>query len=150
MTGPVFYHVDMGRYFSSNRGAPGLLSPTQLLPTLARANSAAAAAASHGDAARPPLSLGVFGLRLARVLTWWECRVVQSGRKKTREPKEENVTLGPTVREGECLHCGIGLPVVYDQSGASALCIASAESILATLCHIKLEAFYILEVNMPI
>ncbi|OAY63957.1 40S ribosomal protein S14 [Ananas comosus] len=24
-----------------------------------------------------------------------------SGRKKTREPKEENVTLGPTVREGE-------------------------------------------------
>lgn len=26
---------------------------------------------------------------------------VQSGRKKTREPKEENVTLGPTVREGE-------------------------------------------------
>ncbi|KAG6531737.1 hypothetical protein ZIOFF_005557 [Zingiber officinale] len=26
---------------------------------------------------------------------------VYSGRKKTREPKEENVTLGPTVREGE-------------------------------------------------
>jgi hypothetical protein len=26
---------------------------------------------------------------------------VQSGRKKTREPKEENVTLGPAVREGE-------------------------------------------------
>ncbi|RWW58619.1 hypothetical protein BHE74_00034515 [Ensete ventricosum] len=25
----------------------------------------------------------------------------QSGRKKTREPKEENVTLGPAVREGE-------------------------------------------------
>ncbi|KAG6514509.1 hypothetical protein ZIOFF_024871 [Zingiber officinale] len=24
-----------------------------------------------------------------------------SGRKKSREPKEENVTLGPTVREGE-------------------------------------------------
>nr|ACR37545.1 unknown [Zea mays] len=24
-----------------------------------------------------------------------------SGRKKTREPKEENVTLGPAVREGE-------------------------------------------------
>ncbi|KAL5213616.1 hypothetical protein ABZP36_002768 [Zizania latifolia] len=24
-----------------------------------------------------------------------------SGRKKTREPKDENVTLGPTVREGE-------------------------------------------------
>uniref|UniRef100_A0A0D9W4P5 30S ribosomal protein S11, chloroplastic n=1 Tax=Leersia perrieri TaxID=77586 RepID=A0A0D9W4P5_9ORYZ len=24
-----------------------------------------------------------------------------SGRKKTREPKEDNVTLGPTVREGE-------------------------------------------------
>jgi hypothetical protein len=27
--------------------------------------------------------------------------VLQSGRRKTREPKEENVTLGPTVREGE-------------------------------------------------
>ena len=26
---------------------------------------------------------------------------LQSGRKKTREPKEENVTLGPAVREGE-------------------------------------------------
>jgi ribosomal protein S11 len=26
---------------------------------------------------------------------------VQSRRRKTREPKEENVTLGPTVREGE-------------------------------------------------
>ena len=26
---------------------------------------------------------------------------MQSGRKKTREPKEENVTLGPAVREGE-------------------------------------------------
>jgi ribosomal protein S11 len=26
---------------------------------------------------------------------------VQSGRKKTREPKEENVTFGPAVREGE-------------------------------------------------
>ncbi|KAG6487520.1 hypothetical protein ZIOFF_056108 [Zingiber officinale] len=26
---------------------------------------------------------------------------LQSGRKKTREPKEENVMLGPTVREGE-------------------------------------------------
>lgn len=26
---------------------------------------------------------------------------VQSGRRKTREPKEENVTLGPAVREGE-------------------------------------------------
>jgi ribosomal protein S11 len=26
---------------------------------------------------------------------------VQSGRRKIREPKEENVTLGPTVREGE-------------------------------------------------
>ncbi|KAH7680770.1 Ribosomal protein S11 protein [Dioscorea alata] len=25
----------------------------------------------------------------------------ESGRKKTREPKEENVTLGPTVRDGE-------------------------------------------------
>ena len=29
------------------------------------------------------------------------CLFVQSGRKKTREPKEENVTLGPAVREGE-------------------------------------------------
>jgi hypothetical protein len=27
--------------------------------------------------------------------------LLQSGRRKTREPKEENVTLGPTVREGE-------------------------------------------------
>ncbi|RWW44094.1 hypothetical protein BHE74_00050180, partial [Ensete ventricosum] len=26
---------------------------------------------------------------------------LQSGRKKTREPKEDNVTLGPAVREGE-------------------------------------------------
>ncbi|KAE8774712.1 40S ribosomal protein S14 [Hordeum vulgare] len=26
---------------------------------------------------------------------------IKSGRKKTREPKEENVTLGPAVREGE-------------------------------------------------
>jgi hypothetical protein len=29
------------------------------------------------------------------------CLFLQSGRKKTREPKEENVTLGPAVREGE-------------------------------------------------
>jgi ribosomal protein S11 len=27
--------------------------------------------------------------------------VVQSGKKKVRAEKEENVTLGPTVREGE-------------------------------------------------
>ncbi|TVU29865.1 hypothetical protein EJB05_21453 [Eragrostis curvula] len=27
--------------------------------------------------------------------------ITMSGRRKTREPKEENVTLGPTVREGE-------------------------------------------------
>jgi hypothetical protein len=27
--------------------------------------------------------------------------LLQSGRRKAREPKEENVTLGPTVREGE-------------------------------------------------
>ena len=33
------------------------------------------------------------------------CRLLgtdlQSGRRKTREPKEDNVTLGPAVREGE-------------------------------------------------
>jgi hypothetical protein len=29
------------------------------------------------------------------------CLFLQSGRKKTREPKEENVTLSPAVREGE-------------------------------------------------
>lgn len=35
-------------------------------------------------------------------LCWCFCAdAVQSGRKKTREPKEEKVTLGPTVREGE-------------------------------------------------
>lgn len=27
--------------------------------------------------------------------------VLQSSKRKTREPKEENVTLGPAVREGE-------------------------------------------------
>ncbi|EEE60969.1 hypothetical protein OsJ_14740 [Oryza sativa Japonica Group] len=50
---------------------------------------------------------GVLPIRRSRLLTGNACRrrrclcLVQSGRKKTREPKEENVTLGPTVREGE-------------------------------------------------
>uniref|UniRef100_A0A0E0DDW9 30S ribosomal protein S11, chloroplastic n=1 Tax=Oryza meridionalis TaxID=40149 RepID=A0A0E0DDW9_9ORYZ len=53
------------------RGSPPNPSLLLLLPA-----AAASAAASTDDAA-------------------------MSGRKKTREPKEENVTLGPTVREGE-------------------------------------------------
>lgn len=45
-----------------------------------------------GEPAASPLSPAPVAVATAAAM---------SGRKKTREPKEENVTLGPTVREGE-------------------------------------------------
>ncbi|URD88291.1 40S ribosomal protein [Musa troglodytarum] len=49
----------------------------------------------HGEISRTLSSLSLSGISLFLDLG------PQSGRKKTREPKEENVTLGPAVREGE-------------------------------------------------
>lgn len=49
-------------------------------------------AATAAAAAASPLSPAPVAVATAAAM---------SGRKKTREPKEENVTLGPTVREGE-------------------------------------------------
>ncbi|RRT44092.1 hypothetical protein B296_00037481 [Ensete ventricosum] len=47
---------------------------------------------------------GAFACRprsLSSMVWLIEVMDLQSGRKKTREPKEDNVTLGPAVREGE-------------------------------------------------
>jgi hypothetical protein len=65
-------------------------------------------------------------------------------RRKTREPKEENVTLGPTVREGEYV---FGVAHIFasfnDTFIVSIICaICSFTSSLTELCLVVISAAY--------
>ncbi|KAK6942349.1 Ribosomal protein S11, partial [Dillenia turbinata] len=67
-----------------------------------------------------------------------------NSKRKTREPKEENVTPGPTIREGELV---FGVAHIFasfndtfiDESSPYAAMLAAQEE-LVTALHIKLRA----------
>ncbi|KAJ8505090.1 hypothetical protein OPV22_005976 [Ensete ventricosum] len=73
-----------------------------------------------------------------------------SGRRKTREPKEEDVTLGPAVREGEQVICVAHIFASFNDTFIHVTDLSGRETLvrITGINHLHMQQYLQLKMNL--